>query len=176
LDQSVPSTQSPDTPPQSADEVFSKLYDDKPESTITAKDSQQIPLRSDIQLPSKYSNFFVKHGGKLALFGIIAIIIGIFIIGILIGYFGLSQKPDPITGSWTYNGQINDKNITMTLIFNPDSNFNGYTQGLLTLSGHWIKKDGTHYDISYNNGDSVMVLNGDQIFDILSPERVFLKQ
>lgn len=176
LDQSVPSTQSPYTPPQSADDVFSILYDDKRESTITAKNNHQIPLHSDIQLPSKYPTFFVKPGEKLALFGIIAIIIGIFISGILVGYFGLSQKSDPITGSWTYNGQINDKNISMTLIFNPDGDFNGYTQGLLSLSGHWIKKDKTHYTISHNVGVSDIVFSEDQIFDSVSPERKFLKQ
>lgn len=105
---------------------------------------------------------------------------GILIAVTVAGCSGTTTTPvaDPLAGSWTYEGTYNNATITSTLVFSQDGNFNGYTLGIMSLSGHWTKINATAYNVYYNKKTAVFLMNGEktQIWDGSAPQQVYIKQ
>ena len=89
---------------------------------------------------------------------ILCIFVMIFVSG-CIGSSNVSNSNDNILGSWEYNSAINNTNVSSTLVFSSDGNFNGFMDGILGLSGHWIKKK-LDYNVIYHNTTRDLTLNG----------------
>jgi hypothetical protein len=111
---------------------------------------------------------------------VLAIIISISAIVLAIAPAGSSPSgPDPIAGSWAYSFITpNNTKMSVTLVLDPDGNFNGYSSGLQSLSGHWTKLNTTDYELTYTNTTAHIVLNNGntQLYDLAAPKEIFTKQ
>lgn len=85
---------------------------------------------------------------------------------------------DPIAGSWTYKSVYNGTAVVATLVFDSDGYFNGYLSGILSISGHWKKVNGTTYEIYYDDSMLTYIMSNDktQIWDNNVPREIFKKQ
>jgi hypothetical protein len=110
---------------------------------------------------------------------IIAILISILAIVIVSGI--ISPAPsgvDPIAGSWSRAGILNNRTISITLVFNEEGNFNMFVSGLMSLSGHWEKINSTNYDLNFGNLTSHVILTEDKthIYESDAPNDLYTKQ